>query len=1034
MDIKIFPNYIRAYNYLVNILKNRPKKRACLDTRHIIITPDRYTLQLERELMKDLGENGAFDIAVTTFDRLLYSEGISSKYLSQYGGAMLIRKIIDENENKERFLCFNRALLRGDFPADMYQTIMQLKSCLISPEFKIKTENPHLNNKLNDINYIYQKYEEFLKANDLLDAGSKLNLLKKRAPQSEYIKNAHFYLFGFDSLTPQAVDFIQTLHQHSKGVFLSVINDGLNLYPYIDIEAKDADLDGMSDFDKHIYQNLAKRNYEPYPDRAPISIFCAANSASMIRHACRIIKEHLREGGKLCEIALIGEVSAKELAVLDEAEISYNYDHKVLLSVHPFTAYIKDCIDAVRTHYNDGVAKIAKNYFSGIDYQDACAFENYCLKFNITQNIFEPFVLGGEGEIKVAEKVRKKLEGILSPFDIALKNATTADEFVFAIRQFILNNNLEERLTVYNNHYATSDFAPYAEQCWDKFEAVLKEFDILSRYKMDLEDFRAVFFAGLEAVEISVIPPKTDAVTITDIEGIRCGRFKKIIYLNCSDGSFPPLDKDLGLLSDDDLDSLNDYEIKIEPKIKQINKRRKFNLIQSFYHGDKLYFLYTKAQDGQEREANLLTAIKALFPIREEYSEEAYNVLLNLNALTQNDYDKAAEYFYNQSSAKKQVLRLYKNAVTERQQVLGLGVSAAARALDMDFDAPPDSRQFKINLGDTFYATHLENYFICPYMFLLRHILRLNERPVGDINSLDIGNILHEFLEKFVIKDPKTFEECEQITLDIVNDIISQNIKLQKNPHFAEFLKKEAINTARAVFEQNLNSDFKPLYTEKKFGKGEELPPFEIELDNKKVYIGGKVDRIDYYGDYIKIIDYKSGNIKYHPKDIYSGSNLQLMLYMKACCQGLNKKPFASLYFPINNDFLEDNKKRYRNIGVLTADPKLLLAADRTIAATLESEALPVKVKAISEECLDIGEKDNVLSEEEFNNVLNYTVELTKTAIEEIYGGNLEPSPREGACGWCDYKGICGKPDENTRSLEQVDVSNKVLAKIGQKE
>src|SRR5690606_4596929 len=109
---------------------------------------------------------------------------------------------------------------------------------------------------------------------------------------------------------------------------------------------------------------------------------------------------------------------------------------------------------------------------------------------------------------------------------------------------------------------------------------VLDELKILSQYNMDIENFRAVFFAGLEAVEISVIPPIIDAVSITDIEGIRCGKYKKIIYLNCIDGSFPPLEKDLGLLSDDDLDSLFEYDIKIEPKIKQINKRRKFNLIQ----------------------------------------------------------------------------------------------------------------------------------------------------------------------------------------------------------------------------------------------------------------------------------------------------------------------------------------------------------------------------------------------------------------------------------------------------------------------
>ncbi|HEY8423709.1 MAG TPA: PD-(D/E)XK nuclease family protein [Clostridia bacterium] len=1020
-------------------MKNRPKRRACLDIRHIILTPDRYTLQLERELMKDLGENGAFDVSVMTFDRLLYNEGAPSKYLSQYGGAMLIRKIIDENKlaaASERFLCFNRALLKGDFPVNMYQTIMQLKSCMISPNISVRTNNAHLNNKISDIKYIYQKYEQFLEENNLQDAGSKLNLLKKQAPHSEYIKNAYFYVFGFDSLTPQAADLLDTLHKCSKGVFLSVINDGLNLYPYIDIEALEPDIQDLSDFEKHLYLNLTKRNLTQYQKPAPINIFSASSPDSMIKEACRIIKKHIRNGGRLYEIAVIGDINEKDLAIFDEAEIIYNYDHKVLLTVHPFVAFIKDCIDAVRTHYNNGVSDIAKNYFSGIEYSDACLFENYCLKFNITKNIFEPFVLGEQDEIKTAERVRQRLAGILEPFESALKQSVTADDYVKAIKDFILNNALEDKLSKYNSKLATQDFAPYAAQCWDKFNAVLDELKILSQYKMSLEDFRAVFFAGLEAVEISVIPPKIDAVTITDIEGVRCGRFKKIIYLNCVDGSFPPLEKDLGLLSDDDLDSLGEYEIKIEPKIKQINKRRKFNLIQTFYHAKELYFLYSKNQSGQERsEASLLTALKTLFPIHREYSEEEQIILQSLDAIPSNKLDDAADFYYSQAFGKKQVLRLYKKAVAERMEILGLGVSAAARSLDARLDIERPQINIKTRLGGTFYATHLENYFSCPYIFLMRHILRLADRPAGDINSLDVGNILHEILEKFAAFKPADLEECERITVQILDQIISENIKLQKNPHFAEFLKKEAINTTKAVFEQNQKSDFETLYTEKKFGKGEELPPLPIETRYGTIYIGGKIDRIDVYKDYIKIIDYKSGGIKSSPKEIYCGVNLQLMLYMKACCQGLGKKPFASLYFPINNDFINEDKIRYRNIGLVAEEAEILLAADKTLLKAQKSDVLPVKVKSITTEYVELDSRQNsVLTSEEFENVLRYTEELTKNAVEEIFDGYFSPCPLERVCDWCDYRGICCRPYQNTRAFDQIKITYKTLAKLGKRE
>lgn len=1041
MDTKIFPNYIRAYQYLVQIIKTRPKKRGCLDTRHIIITPDRYTLQLEKELTKDLDEQGFFDISVMTFDRLLYNEGVSSKYLSKYGGAMLIRKIIDQNnsaDSQESFLCFNRALLKGDFPANMHKTITQLKSCLVSPRLAVQTAKPHLNNKLNDISYIYQKYEQFLDEHNLQDAGSKLSLLKKQVPNSKYIQNAYFYLFGFDSLTPQAIDLLQTLDQYSKGVILTVINDGLDLYPYIETNAKEPDISDLTDFEKHLYQNLTKRNIIQYLEQAPINIFCANQSASMIRQACRIIAKHIKDGGKYYEIAIVGDMSEKDLAILDEAGISYNYDHKVLLVAHPFVAFIKDCIDAVRTHYNNGAAHIAKNYFSGISYQDACVFENYCLKYNITQNIFEPFELGAQTrEHDIAERVRQKLANILGSFERDLKKSAIVDDYAQAVKKLINHNDLEKRLREYNTHFTTDDFAPYAEQCWDKFAAVLDELKILSQYNMDIENFRAVFFAGLEAVEISVIPPIIDAVSITDIEGIRCGKYKKIIYLNCIDGSFPPLEKDLGLLSDDDLDSLFEYDIKIEPKIKQINKRRKFNLIQSFYHGERLYFLHSKHQNGQEcAEANLLSIVKKLFPNHNEYSEDSYNTLLCLPSVSQNDISTIAEYFYNQPSAKKQVLRLYKKALTERQDVLGLGLSSAARALKIDFGTQPKKKAIQVILGDTFYATHLENYFCCPYIYLMRHILRLTRRPIGDINSVDIGNILHEILEKFAAYDPKTIEECDQITIKITDQIISENIKLQKNPHFSRLLKKEAINTTRAVFEQNQNSDFKTLYTEKKFGKGEEMPPLVIQTDTMTAYIGGKVDRIDQYEDYIKIIDYKSGKIKSAPKDIYAGINLQLMLYMKACSQALRKKPFASLYFPINNDFMSENSNsRYRNIGLVATEPKALLAADKTLNQTQKSEVLPIAVKTITPDGVVVASRQNcALDFEDFENILEYSVNLTKTAIDELASGYFEPHPYEDVCDWCDYRGICCKPYQNQREFKQLNITNQTIASLGRKD
>ena len=1040
MEVKCFVSYITAYNYLVQALKNRKKLRGNLNVRHIVITPDRYTLSLEKMLMNDLNENGSFDVSVMTFDRLLYNEGSTAKYLSRYGGAMLIRKIIDENKNEQgqkAFLCFNRVMLKGSFPSEMYDTIMQLKSCLITPEFDINTDKPHLNNKLNDIKYIYKKYEEFLDKNQMADSGAKLNILQHLAYTSDYIKNAYFYFYGFDSLTPQAYSLIKTLSECSMGAFLTAVSDGTQNYPSVDISSH-PEISALSDFHKHIYTHLNNRDNVQFDSKVPINIYRANSRSSMLIEACRIITQHIRKGGKFCDIALVGNTGTKDLAVLDEGKISYNYDHKVSLSVHPLIGFLKDCIDAVRTHYNNGTAHIAKNFFSGIDYQDACIYENYCLKFNITHSIFNPFTLGQDGQdFETAQKTRAILAKVLKNFEQNLKNSVTVEDYLNCIKTFIEDNQLENKLEKYNSDYATSDFQPYAQQCLDKLNSVLNEARVLSGYRIDLTDFRAMLFAGIDAVEISAIPPSSDAVNITDIEGLRCEQYKVLIYLDCVDGMFPIIDKDLGMLSDNDLDYLNKLNIKIEPKIRQINRRRKFNLIQSLYLGQSLHFLYCKNDNGEDRiEANILNNLRVLFPNHSDFDEDSDNVLLSLLGNSQTDLSR---YFYNPASSKKLVYHQYKKAISERLEVLGAPISTAAYALKIDFD-PINKQDFDYTIAkDVFYATQLENYFKCPFIYLAQHILKLKKRPEGDINAIDVGNILHSVMEQFVAFSPKDIDECDKIITDIITKIVSENDKLKNNRHFSKMLLNEAILTGRALFDQNQNSDFEILYREKKFGNSGDLPPLEILTDNGTAKIAGKIDRIDQYEDYVRIIDYKSGKISSNAseifQDIYSGNNLQLLLYMKAVQNGLNKKPFASLYFPINNDFQTLKHPRFCMQGLVSDELKAVLAADKKLNFdNLKSEALPVSIKSVSGQGLEVGNSSSVLSAEEFENTLNYSVSLTKNAIEEISSGYFEPSPCEGSCKWCDYKGVCCQPYENERDFSNIEIKKNIIARLGQNE
>ena len=84
------------------------------------------------------------------------------------------------------------------------------------------------------------------------------------------------------------------------------------------------------------------------------------------------------------------------------------------------------------------------------------------------------------------------------------------------------------------------------------------------------------------------------------------------------------------------------------------------------------------------------------------------------------------------------------------------------------------------------------------------------------------------------------------------------------------------------------NSKFKPTYFEKGFGTNSSLPALVL---TDKINLKGKVDRIDFYEDYFRIIDYKTGKCDRSFKELFFGKKVQLEAYIKVVENSLKLKP-----------------------------------------------------------------------------------------------------------------------------------------------
>lgn len=114
-------------------------------------------------------------------------------------------------------------------------------------------------------------------------------------------------------------------------------------------------------------------------------------------------------------------------------------------------------------------------------------------------------------------------------------------------------------------------------------------------------------------------------------------------------------------------------------------------------------------------------------------------------------------------------------------------------------------------------------------------------------------------------------------------EVLAESVKgsLDVNRGMAEVLAREATGMCSAIRTQLKAGSFRPLAMEKEFGfAGSDLEGVTLDVCGKKVVLRGKIDRIDVSGDLVRVIDYKTGSVKFSLTDLHSGIKLQLPVYL----------------------------------------------------------------------------------------------------------------------------------------------------------
>ncbi|MBQ8726124.1 MAG: PD-(D/E)XK nuclease family protein [Clostridia bacterium] len=844
--------------------------------------------------------------------------------------------------------------------------------------------------------------------------------------------------------------------------------------PYANHSESEMVLDGL--YNPEIFSKVGL-----YSDKT--HIFEGKSLAEEVDYVCSLIKQKVLRGGYRYKDIAIGVGNLKDYELLLERkladyQIPFFADKKRALSSHPLC---KLAINALRSAIRRrDLSEIKKVITSGLFIADkklADKFIRLLTEKSVTVNSFidgDDFVpQPNEKSTDPIERfnltvISKKKDDLIT-FINGVPKSAQAEVFVEKIKDFTVKSS---GYSPEKDYSPDSNFAimlknlqklgaeeeiRFLESATKNFFGVLDEIkNILGKDVITAEEFLKILASGLDAGEISLIPEYSDCVYLSEIKNLRFKKYPCVVMMGLS-GDVPFVKPDTALLLDGDISKLDALALSIEPKIRVVNRREKEATALAFASfEDSLTLTYSLTTAGGKAtvRSEIVDYLENIFSSNDKKIAKATSASLIRPFENQSDEDDRASFAY--LSLRPAMLSLlssgddFKHGALKDVTEPSSFIKALSKLSGGEFLPLANALVGKINESqkitasfpvDNYFArgnvsaTTIETYYSCPYKCFIRYGVGVKDTVSADIRSLDFGNILHTLAEKFMpkIDQVKSEEECVALADLLVDEEFkdekySRFLKRADYVYSAFLTKKEGRKLCVDLYRQHKNSQFKPIGNEIWFAEwSNDYKPLKL-LSKKGVYkLFGKADRLDKYKDYVRIIDYKTGNAQGKSADdkFYTGQNLQLYLYLNAFTAN-GDKPAGAYYYAVNDDFGSDDDKPPFMYGKTLASDEVLQATDPKFGLdeTFTSDVIEAGKKITAKKGASLSGK--TVSQDVLTDYMKYAKLLTEKAVNDVLDGVIIPSPYEKACSYCEFGSICGRDDDcgyRQRSVSSVNPS-----------
>jgi len=670
----------------------------------------------------------------------------------------------------------------------------------------------------------------------------------------------------------------------------------------------------------------------------------------------------------------------------------------------------------------------------------------------------------GAADAAACDDLRRQVAAVLGPavarLRMAIARSVSASDLVAALVELLAAAGLPAQIQAWSEAARLEgdlDGAQEHREVWDGVVRVLEQLHAaLGGQRMRLAEFASVLAAGLESLELGMVPPSLDQVVCGTVERSRQPDLKAMFVLGAKLGTLPGAPQQDLVFDDAERSLLSDPGLGPRPlQLAAPASERAFHEDYLTYialtrSSEYLWVSYPQRAGGLAgvspspvvaRLTGLLPDLAlemidetAIAPSPAALAREAVGHLAGVrHGLPLPDRWAQVYSWLVATEARREALRPI---------FAGLGWGNDAVPVRRQQAAALYGRPIRAS------ATRLEQFARCPYAHFAGQGLRLEARPLRQVEAPEIGSFYHSLLQRYFGQlqragqslarmDDASLDESLRDLFDAVAGQLERAVwgDTGRLRHLVLLLQRAIGRTVRQLSEHARRSQFEPLGMEISFGlPGSPRPA----LDLGPIIVRGVIDRIDaalVEGCLLlRVMDYKTGRPQFSLAKVAQGISLQLPIYLAAVLQfarelaaqagltgpeaaDLQVRVAAMFLFPVQDpmvvmddwDDLELAKalaKRWRPSGLVLNDPAVLLILDEEAADAATQRLLPVrltKAGAVSGQ--------GAVSEEQMAMLGAFAANAAQLTAARLRAGDTALRPyRDGnrrACEICDFHAVC---------------------------